>query len=320
MDRKMLIALPELTKAQRQLVEKKAAEKGFTAIFCDDMEDAAKEAAEAEIILSGNPALVAHTKALRWFCSPAAGVDHFVKPWEDAPAGAVFSNSSGAYGVTISEHIIMVTLEIMRQRESYRQIVSRREWARLLPVKSILGSRIMLLGTGDIGCETVRKLRGFRPATIVGMNTSGRNPEGLFDRTEKIDDLSELLPETDVLIMSLPGTKATRHILDGKMLALLPDGAIIVNVGRGSSIDEAALLPELQAGRLFAALDVFEKEPLPQDSPLYEAPNLLITPHVSGNMTLPYTLQRITDLFLEDFERYAKGETPERAVDMERGY
>ena len=211
-------------------------------------------------------------------------------------------------------------LELMRQREQYREIVSRREWVRNLPVRSILGSRITMLGTGDIGQETLKKLRGFRPACIVGVNRSGQNPGGMFDRVVPVSELTEVLPETEVLIMSLPGTKESTGLLSREMLSLLPDYAIIVNVGRGNSIDEEALLSELRLGRLFAALDVFSTEPLPQDSPFWDCPNLLLTPHISGNMTLPYTVQRICELFLSDFERFFRGEKPERTVDIRRGY
>ncbi|MBR6404675.1 MAG: D-2-hydroxyacid dehydrogenase [Lachnospiraceae bacterium] len=317
---KLLVNLPEFNETQRQMIRKAADLKNYTAVFFDETEDALSEAADASVILSGNPALVPAAKKLRWFCAPSAGVDHFVRVWDAAPDQAILSNSSGAYGVTISEHIVLMLLELMRQREQYREIVSRREWVRNLPVRSILGSRITMLGTGDIGQETLKKLRGFRPACIVGVNRSGQNPGGMFDRVVPVSELTEVLPETEVLIMSLPGTKESTGLLSREMLSLLPDYAIIVNVGRGNSIDEEALLSELRLGRLFAALDVFSTEPLPQDSPFWDCPNLLLTPHISGNMTLPYTVQRICELFLSDFERFFRGEKPERTVDIRRGY
>ena len=108
--------------------------------------------------------------------------------------------------------------------------------------------------------------------------------------------------------------------LDAERLALLPDGALIVNVGRGTAVDQAALERELRAGRLQAALDVFEQEPLPADDPLWDCPGLLLTPHVAGNMTLPYTRDRIVALFLEDFENYCAGRPLQRQVDLKKGY
>ena len=164
------------------------------------------------------------------------------------------------------------------------------------------------------------RLRAFGPERLAGVNRRGANPGGLFDTVVTQERLDEILPETDILIISLPGTAGTAHMLDGKRLALLPDGALVVNVGRGSVIDTRALEKELRDGRLRAALDVFETEPLPPGDTLWDCPNLLITPHTAGNMTLPYTVERIVSLFLEDFENYCAGRTLRRLVDRKVGY
>ena len=189
-----------------------------------------------------------------------------------------------------------------------------------LPVRSVFGSRITLLGTGDIGQETVRRLKGFAPASLIGVNRSGRNPDGLFDRIVKSKELDQILPNTDILIISLPGTAETYHMIGEEQLKLLPDDAIIINVGRGNVIDQAALEKELRGGRLFAGLDVYEKEPLPQDDTLWDCPRLILTPHVAGDTTLPYTLDRIVNLFLEDFERYCEGKPLAGLADRKAGY
>ena len=233
---------------------------------------------------------------------------------------AVLTNSSGAYGVTIAEHIIMVTLEMLRAQPEYSGIVARRQWKRDLPVRSIKGSRVTRLGTGDIGCEAAKRLRAFEPASLAGFNSSGRNPLSLFDRIVTGGGLDTELKSTDILIVSLPNTEKTYHLLDKARLALLPDGALIVNVGRGAVIDETALKAELRTRRLYAALDVFTTEPLPPDSPLWDCPNLTVTPHISGNMTLGYTKDRIVSLFLEDFENYCAGMPLKRKVDLSKGY
>ena len=105
-----------------------------------------------------------------------------------------------------------------------------------------------------------------------------------------------------------------------KQLGMLPDGAVIINVGRGTVIDQEKLIRELKAGRLYAGLDVFEKEPLTKDDPVWELPNLLITPHTAGNMTLMHTVDRITEMFIVDLDRYCRGEEPEHLVDRKKGY
>ena len=214
----------------------------------------------------------------------------------------------------------MTALEMLRRQQDYEEIVRRREWIRNLPVRSLRDARITLLGTGDIGRETAVRLRAFAPASLTGVNRGGKNPDGLFDRVLTRDRLRDVLPETDILIASLPGTPETKGMLSRESLALLPDGALLVNVGRGSLLDQQALEAELRAGRLRAALDVFEEEPLPPDASLWSCPNLLITPHTAGNMTLPYTRRRIVELFLEDFENYCAGRPLLRRVDPRRGY
>lgn len=317
---KLFVTIPQLTPGQRAEIRETASARGYETRFFNTAAEALPEIDEAEIIFGNAPELAGAAGNLRWLCTSTAGANQFMAPGAFASPNAVLTNSAGAYGVTISEHILMQTLELMRRELDYRPAFMRREWKQGLPVRSIYGSRVTLLGTGDIGQETARRLRGFRPACIVGVNRRGGNPGGLFDRTLKLEAVGEVLPETDLLILSLPGTPETFHVLDAERLALLPDGSFIVNVGRGSAIDEAALAAELRSGRLCAALDVFEREPLPKDDPLWDCPNLLITAHVAGNMTLAHTQERIVQLFLEDFARYCDGEPLARRVDMAHGY
>ena len=197
--------------------------------------------------------------------------------------------------------------------------MARRQWIRALPVRSIHGSRAVLLGTGDIGTEAARRLRAFGTTSITGVSRSGRAlPD--YDRVLPVSRLNEVLPETDLLILSLPGTPETRGLLSAERLALLPDGAVIVNVGRGITVDQAALEKELRAGRLLAALDVFEREPIPPEDTIWTCPNLLITPHNAGNMSLPYTVERAAAMFLEDLENYAAGRPLKHAADVRKGY
>ncbi|MDO4866842.1 MAG: D-2-hydroxyacid dehydrogenase [Clostridia bacterium] len=315
MSRKLIVAIGGLLPAHRDAIRAAAEPEGFDVTFHKNPAEAMPDAADAEIIFGNAPELARVAPKLRWLCTPSAGYDHYAGTGVFASPEAMLSNSSGAYGVTIAEHVVMMTLELMRCQQDYSGVVERREWVRNLPVRSICGSCVAVLGTGDLGRTIARRLRGFEPARIVGVNRSGHNPGNLFDEARPIADLDDVLPGCDLLIMSLPGAPETRHILDGRRLALLPDGAIIVNVGRGTSIDEEALLIELRSGRIRAGLDVFEVEPLPQDSPLWACPNLLITPHAAGNLTLPYTVDRIVALFLEDFGRYCKGEPLKRRVD-----
>jgi len=319
--KKIVTYILQLSPAHRERIAAAARRHGYTVCFCEDAATARAEAAETEILFTGNHALPGVAPQLRWLCLPSAGVDGYLSRELYANPQAMLSNSSGAYGVTISEHIVMVTLELMRRQLEYSAVTQRHGWRRDLAIRSIRGSRVTLLGTGDIGTETARKLHAFGPERILGVNRTGRHPGGEFDEVFPLSGLDALLPETDLLVMSLPGTPETAGIMDARRLALLPHDAFLVNVGRGSAIDQRALRALMTAGHLLgAALDVFEVEPLPPEDPLWDCPRLLITPHCSGNMTLGYTLDRIVALFLEDFENYCAGRPLARQVDFELGY
>ena len=320
MSKKLVTAIAVLEESQRAQIAEAAARHGYEALFFDSDTAALPALSDAEIVFGQPASLARNSPRLRWLCTPSAGVNQFMGEGVFASPDAVLTNSSGAYGVTIAEHVVMITLEVLRQQSAYNDIVSRREWVRNLPVRSIRGSRITVLGTGDIGRECAIRLRAFGPAGLTGVNRGGKNPGALFDRIVPQDQLDRVLPETDILIITLPGTAETHHMLNAARLATLPDQALVVNVGRGTVIEERALEKELRAGRLYAALDVFEQEPLPPEDTLWDCPNLLMAPHVAGNMTLPYTRQRIVDLFLEDFENYCAGRPLARQVNLEKGY
>ena len=320
MERKIIVAIGALKEKHRCLIRAAAERQGFAVFFYNSDAEALPHLADAEIVFGQSDALAKNSPVLRWLCTPSAGVNQLSGEGVFASKDAVLTNSSGAYGVTIAEHIVMVTLEMLRRQQDYNDFVARRHWQRDLPVRSIKNSRVTLVGTGDIGQEAALRLQAFGPACIRGVNRSGGNPQNLFDEIRTQERIEDLLPDTDILILSLPGTPETFHILSEQRLALLPDGALIVNVGRGTAIDQAALEKELRTGRLQAALDVFEREPLPADDPLWACPHLLLTPHVAGNMTLPYTQDRIVDLFLEDFDNYCAGRPLLRQVDLKKGY
>ena len=320
MGRKAAVVVQNLTEGHREKIRTAAVKHGFDIRFMKSPKEDPAWIQEAEIVFGHLPRVARSSTALKWMCTPYAGVDHFSAGGAFANPDAMLSNSSGAYGVTIAEHTVMMILYILRRQPEYRKIVAAHEWKRDLAIRAIVGSRITLLGTGDIGRETALRLRAFSPARVTGVNRSGRNPGNCFDRILTTDAWEAVLPETDLLIISLPGTTETFHMVGERQLSMLPDGAVIINVGRGSVVDQRALTEELRSGRLYAGLDVFEREPLEKDDPEWELPNLLITPHTAGDMTLPYTVDRIVDMFLEDLDRYCSGKKPVRLVDRDRGY
>ena len=321
MARRILVHIAALTATQRERLTAAAAARGFEACFRDDRASTLEAAGDAEILFTADAGLLDAAPKARWLCVPSAGAENYLKPVLEDRSGVRLSCSSGAYGVTIAEHIVMVTLTMFRRMGEYQAVVANRGWRRDLPIHSIRGARVTLLGTGDIGTEAAKRLAAFGPASITGVNRSGKRPGKAFDRVVPISELDRVLPDTDLLVMALPGTADTANLMDARRLALLPDTAYLVNVGRGSTLDQEALAQMLASGRLAgAALDVFKTEPLPQDDPLWSCPRLVLTPHVAGDMALPWTVDRIVEMFIEDFERYCEGKPMLRAVNRRIGY
>ena len=309
-----------ITDAHRRQIDAAAEKHGFSVRYYQTKADASGHLADCEVLFGHWRSLLKEAPMLKWYCCSYAGVDPYQPPFR-FPEGVLLTNSSGAYGVTISEHIMMVTLMLQRRMLDYAQIVRDRGWTNDLPVRSIQGSRLTLLGTGDIGTTFAQRAKALCPASVTGVNRSGRVPDPVYDRVMPMAELDRVLPETDILVMSLPSTQETVGVLSRERLALLPESAILVNVGRGSAIDQDALMDALNAGRLAgAALDVMTPEPLPADHPLWTTKNLLITPHVAGNMTLGYTCNKTVSMFCDDLENYAEGRPLKHLVDLKRGY
>ena len=157
-------------------------------------------------------------------------------------------------------------------------------------------------------------------ARITGLSRTGRSVEG-FDQVLPISRLDDVLPETKILVMALPSTPETENILSRQRIALLPPDAYVINVGRGSALDQDALTEALNSRKLAgAALDVMVPEPLPPDHPMWNARNLILTPHVSGNMTLGYTCDVNVEMFCQDLANYAAGRPLVNLVDRTLGY
>lgn len=312
-----------LTEAHKAKIRETAEALGFTLRFFgpDQLQEAKSCLQDCEILYAHDPELLRAAPAtLKWYCCSYAGVDPYCKdPSLFANPDCLLTNSS-CYGVTIAEHVVMVLLMLLRRMPEYEEIVRARGWENQLPIRSIRDGAFTILGTGDIGAHVADCLRGMGAARITGLSRGGRAREG-FDEVLPISRLDEVLPRTQSLIMALPGTAETVHILNRARIALLPQGACVVNVGRGTAIEQEALIEALNAGRLGgAALDVMDPEPLPEDHPLWSAKNIILTPHVSGNMTLGYTRDRNVEMFCEDLRNYAAGRPLNGLVDRKAGY
>ena len=319
--RELAVCVGFMTEDYRRKIDNAAETLGFTVSYYDSEMALSEDIGRYEIIFGHpSPALLQKAENLRWLCSDFAGVEKYL-PEEVWPhPDCLLSNASGAYGPTISEHIVMVLLMLLRRMPEYQTALSRREWPYFAPIRSITGSHAVLLGTGDIGSNTARRLKALG-AHVTGVCRSGKSEEPAFDRVVSLSDFEQVLPEADMLILALPATAETAGILSRQRISLLPERAFVVNVGRGSAIDQEALVEALQTGQLAgAALDVMTPEPLPDDHPLWSCPNTILTPHVSGNMSLGLTCDLDVEMFCRDLIHYASGEPLEHLVDRVRGY
>ena len=276
---------------------------------------------DADIIYGFAPTIVKTSKSLKWLCVPWAGVDSLMVPGYFANETCLLTNSAGAYGVSIAEHMIAVALVMMRKLDEFMTETKNGQWLSPRPQRSLKDCRITVLGTGDIGTTFAKRARAFEPAAIIGVCRSGKSSETVYDKVLPVSKLDTILPQTDLLAMSLPATPETRGILSRDRLALLPQGSYIINVGRGSAIDEDALADNLENSHLAgAALDVFQTEPLPKNHRLWKTKNLLITPHVAGNMSLAYTRDKNVQMFIEDLKNFTQGKPLHYLVDRRLGY
>ncbi len=241
--------------------------------------------------------------SLRWLHTFSAGVDH---PWfqrlhED---GARITTSSGASAVPIAHTVLLYALALSRDLPGWLEAQRGRRWEPR-SIHDLQGKAVGIFGMGPIGLEVARLAQAFRMQPI-GLRRKPRGDEPC--ETWGWDRRDELLALADLLVLALPLSEETHHVIDARALALMKPDAILVNVGRGALVDEAALAASLAAGRLGGAgLDVFEQEPLPDESPLWRLPGVIVTPHSSG--TNPGNYERASELFLENAALYARGES-----------
>ena len=326
MSRDICIFQSFLEDKHRVQIEAAAAETGFTPhFFTEDQFEEAKTCLQecaCEVLYAQSPNLLRTAPAsLNWYCASSAGVDYYcADPTLFANPGCILTNSN-CYGVTISEHLLLVTLMLLRRMPEYQATVRAHDWGTPLPIRSIRDGAFTILGTGDIGTTYAKCLRAMGAAKITGLNRSGKSPDAAYDEVVPIAQLDQVLPAAQVLMLALPNTPETAGILSKERIALLPRSAYVINVGRGAAIDQEAMIDALNSGAIAgAALDVMVPEPLPEDHPLWSAKNLILTPHISGNLTLAYTRDTNVDMFCEDLRNYAAGKPLQYQVDRKRGY
>ena len=232
----------------------------------------------------------------------SAGAERFVG---QVPEGVVLCNARGAHTPSTAEWAVAATLAAQRGIPFFVREQAAGRWS-FSTHSSLVGARVLIVGAGDIGRTIGRMLAGFDVELTYVARTAR---EGVRSTA----DLPQLLPDADVVILIVPVTQETVGMVDAAFLAAMPDGALLVNAARGKIVDTDALVAELSAGRLRAALDVTDPEPLPQGHPLWTVPGLLLTPHVGG--AVPETDARATAAVVDQITRVLAGEPLANVVD-----
>ncbi|MDD4080589.1 MAG: D-2-hydroxyacid dehydrogenase [Eubacteriales bacterium] len=249
-----------------------------------------------------------------------SGVEEgFLELKEKQPQAVLFS-ASGAYGQAISEYLLAALLSLYKLLPRYRDNQGKKVWEDLGRMRSLRGQTVLVVGAGSIGNDFAALVKALGAGEVIGIRRTQALAHPPFDAMHTLEDLDDLLPRADVVSLSLPETQETVGLMDARRFSLMKEEAIIMNVGRGSAIDEAALLEAIRSGRLSgAALDVTDTEPLPRDSPLWEEPRVLLTPHVSGKYNLDATWENVVDIAIHNLLAWPLGPFISR-VDYGTGY
>lgn len=251
---------------------------------------------------------------VRWVHVAAAGVDGSLFP-ELVKSPAMLTNAAGVFDLPMAEWVVMVTLAYVKELFDNVEHQRQRRWA-YREVGTLHGQRALILGAGGIGREIARVL-GMMGMEVRGVARSRREGDPDFGTVHALEELAELLPHADFVVAALPLTPQTRGLLGAEAFARMKKTARFINVGRGASVDEEALIAALEEGEIAgAALDVYVTEPLPPESPLWDMPQVYVSPHMSGSGFE----ERLATQFLDNLRRFKEGRPLHNVVDKRLGF
>lgn len=313
----VLVVLPLSAAHQAQL---EACAPGAEFIYDSRREPQLEHVRRAQIIL-GNIAkpLLAEARNLEWLQLESSGTNHYT----DAgilPPGVQLTNATGAFGLGMAEYMLGMVLSLQKKLPLFRDQQKQHMWRREGDFLAIHGSTTLVVGLGDIGSEFAQRMHALG-SRVLAIRRTEREKPFYVDEQYNLDALDALLPQADTVALCLPSTPQTDRLLNRQRLALLKRTAILVNVGRGAAIDTEALTEALETGQLYgAALDVTDPEPLPAEHRLWGLENVIITPHISGELNIPETWQRLMDIFCHNLSAYLTGRPLINEVDFATTY
>lgn len=280
--------------------------------FSDDMKD-------VDILVCFNPFEkidIGLFPNLKWIQLLSAGINQV--PLDKVQAqNILITNNRGGYSIPIAEWIVLKILEMIKNSKEFYDKQNKKIWKMDTSLLELYGKTVGFIGTGSIAEEAAKRLEGFG-VKILGINASGKNVNH-FHQCFSIDKINDIVPQCDFIVIATPYTDETHHLIDENVFASMKEGTYLINIARGSIIDENALVSNLKSGKIKkAALDVFEVEPLPEDSPLWEMDNVIISPHNSWASEM-YSRRRY-DIAYENMIRYINKESLVNIVDLKKGY
>lgn len=232
-------------------------------------------------------------------------------------SGIILSNNRGGYSIPIGEWIVMKILEMLKNSRGLYLQQQNKLWRIDTNILELYGKTIGFVGTGTIAHEAAKRLQGF-DATLLGVNTKGTQT-AYFQHCYPIEELDEMLAKCDIVVLTIPYTGGTHHLINQKRIEAMREGVYFINVSRGSIVEQEALIRALESGKIrAAALDVFEEEPLPPENPLWDLDNVMITPHNSWVSEMRN--ERRFMIIYENLSRFQKGAPLLNVVDLEKGY
>jgi D-2-hydroxyacid dehydrogenase (NADP+) len=294
-------------------------------VHLPDYERLPQELPDTDIFVGASlrPEQFQHSRKLKWIHSTAVGVSQLMYP-ELCCSGVILTNPRGILSAPMAEHTMGLMIALARHFPDSVRYQDRARWSQMEvssqpgPLTELNGQLLLIVGYGSIGREIARRARAF-DMRVWGVTRSGKGDATHAEEILPVAQLEDALPHADFVVLSAPDTQETQQLIGPAQIAKMKPGARLINVGRGSLLDEAALIRALETGALGgAALDVAATEPLPAESRLWKTPNLFITPHTSGVSDRLW--QKETKLLMDLLERWFDGRDLFNVVDFSRGY
>ena len=305
---RILVTIP-LTDEQRIRFQKADETAQIEYIMQKDLQPS--DVRDRDIIFGNIPIpFIKEANALKWLQLNMSGYEGYPQAM---PEGVPVTNTRGAFGLAISEHMIGMLLMLKKRLHQYRDNQHKSLWHDEGNVTAIEGSVILTVGLGNIGSDFARKVKALGAYTIGIKRDISHKPD-FIDELYTLDKIDEIIPRCDVIALSIPNDSSTYKLMNRERINSMKQGAVLLNVGRGQAIDTDAMCEAVHEGKILCGVDVTDPEPLPADHPLWKEENAIITPHISGFFHLPQTLDRIVDIACENLRRFNRGEALKNVV------